>query len=143
MKKIYFIRLVGFLLVSCFIVVACDNGTNSDVKTIALKYRGKWEINSFKLADDPTIYTIPCTVTIQGISANVNSGGYEVGDTFVKTYVNDILMQDIRDLFSYGDFIFNSSGPIGVTVKVNGINATVTTAMEIDYCTKVTKFSWE
>jgi hypothetical protein len=139
MAKKLFTVLVGFILTIGFI--ACDNGTTSDVKTIAPEYRGKWEINSFKLTSEPsgTNHTLP--YTLNGVT--INSGGYEVGDTYIKTFVNGVVAQNMTGLYSSGNSIYNSAGQSGVTIQISGNNATLTTVLEVDYCTSVTKFSWE
>jgi hypothetical protein len=127
-----------FLLVSLIVlaIAACDNDT-TDNKVIAQEFRGKWELRSVEY--NGTLYTLPCTIS--GI--RINTGGYEVGATFVKFYANGIVMQHLQDLYSDGNSIFNSSGQSGVSIQIAGNNATVTIITEIDYCQKVSRFSWE
>jgi hypothetical protein len=140
MKNKCFMVFAGFILTIGF--MACDNGTTSEAqKTIAAEYRGKWEVASFSLASEPsgTNHTLP--YTLNGVT--INSAGYEIGDTYIKTFVNGVVVQNTTGLYSSDNSIYNSAGQSGFTIQISGNNAIVTTMMEIDYCAKVTNFSWE
>jgi hypothetical protein len=129
-----FIGVAGFM--------ACDNGMTSDVKTISPEYRGKWEMVSFRFTSEPagTNHVLPYTLS-NGVI--VVSGGYEIGDTYIKTYVNGIITQNTTDLYSSGNSIYNSAGQGGVTVHIDDNELTLTTVSEADRCISTAKFSWE
>jgi hypothetical protein len=135
-------KFLTWSLIFCFVfvAVACDNEAN-DVKTIAPEYRGKWELTSFRLSSEPegTNHTLPYTTG--GIT--ISSAGYEVGDTYVIMYGNGAITMYLDGMYSSGNSIVNPAGQSGVTIRINGNNATIISLTEIDYCNKVTDFSWE
>jgi hypothetical protein len=129
------------ILIFTLVLFGCNNDTTNSVKKISSEFIGKWEITTFRFTNESseTKHTLPYTVN--GI--NLISGGYEVNETSVKMYANGIILQNLQELYSDGNAIYNSSGQSGVNIQIDGNNAIVTTLTEVDYCKKVFKFSWE
>jgi hypothetical protein len=140
MKKV----VVFAISIVCLLMACADgNDTTSNTKTIAPEYRGKWELVSLRLVGESpnTTHTLP--YSLNGVL--IKSGGYEVGETYAKSYGNGVILNNMQGIYSEGNSFYDSSGKSGVKAELsnNGNNCTLTTVQEIDYCKKVSKFSWE
>jgi hypothetical protein len=135
-KKSLLLGMLLVVLVFGMTVVSCDDG--QDNKVIDSKFRGKWETHSFQYGG--ATYTLP--LTYNGVT--INSAGFEIKETSVKSYGNGTVMSNTNGIYSDGNSFYNTAGQSGFTMQVTGDNATIILASgETDYCTKVTKFSWE
>ena len=85
-----------------------------------------------------TQYTLPCT--IKGVT--ITSGGYEINETSVKVYGNG-RMNNTYSGYTEGNSFYLSDGRYGFNITVTGNSAVIDAGTETDYCTKVSKFSWE
>jgi hypothetical protein len=133
------VLMLGVLLVCGLAFIGCDNGTTS-VKTIASEYRGKWQLDSIKSPSELNSHLLPYTFN----GTHISSGGYEIGDTYEKTYRNGDLIENMQGMYSEGNTLYESSG-YGYTVQVteNGTKLTVASSVAVLYLTKVSEFSWE
>ena len=143
MKFMRFFAVITVISV-LFLVMGCaTRNSKNNPKTTAPEYRGKWEVVSFRLHNElpETRHALPYTVN----GAKIISGGYEVGDTYIRMYGNGILLQNIQGIHSDGNLFYDSNGISGIMVQLSnsGNDCTITTLQEIDYCKKVTQFSWE
>lgn len=129
------------ILIFTLVLFSCNNDIADSVKKISSEFIGKWEITAFRLTSEPSETKHNLPYIVNGVS--LISGGYEVNETSVKMYANGIVLQNLQELYSDGDTIYNSSGQSGVNIQIDGNNAIVTTLTEVDYCKKVFKFSWE
>lgn len=143
MKSMRFFAVLT-VISALFLVTGCAtrNAKNS-AKTIAPEYRGKWEVVSFRMHSElpETRHALPYAVN----GAVINSGGYEIGDTYIKMFSNGIALQNIQGIRSDGNAFYDAKGISGVTAELsnNGNDCAITTLQEIDYCRKVAKFDWE
>ena len=118
-------------------VVGCDNGSINS-KEIDPLFRGKWEVKSVEFKG--TTYTFPCLIQ----SIYCSSGGWEVGSTTIKLYVNGNVESNEGRIHTVGNSFYNSTGDWRGDVQVNGNDAILTLpGGEKDYCIKVSKFTWE
>ena len=70
-----------------------------------------------------------------------HSAGYEISETMLITYANEVVSQISRGIYSEGNSLIDSSGN-RVTMLINGNNASIIFWLTI-HCVKVSKFSWE
>jgi len=131
-KKLFFSAMLVIVLVFGMTVIGCDL-----FREIDPKFHGKWELESLVYGGET--YTLPCNFQ----NVPLTSGGYEIGATTMKTYINEVVLQDLNGLYSDGNSLFNSAGQGGMTLQLNGNKLTIITALETDHCRKVSKFSWE
>jgi hypothetical protein len=133
-KNILFSAMLVIVLVLGMTVIGCD----LTIKEIDPKFRGKWECQSIEYSG--TTYTLPCEFN----GVQIDSGGYEISATSIKQYVNGAVVANAKGLYTKGNSFYYAYGSYGISIELNGDNATLTTIMmEEDYCVKVSNFSWE
>jgi len=133
-KNFFFSVILVMVLVFGMTVVGCDFGDNNEIDS---KFIGKWEVQSFVYQG--TTYILPNTL----LGRPIESAGYEITATSIKTYGNGVVIQKVDGIYSDGNSFYNSAGLSVLTMWVGENDATIKTLEETDFCTKKTKFSWE
>jgi len=94
-----------FALSIVFFIVSCDNGSATVDTKIPVEFRGNFETVSYESVYNGEIFNLPLTDSWGAIT--IFTGGYEIGDTWVRVFRNGKLL-DSYDIELVGNNIVSN-----------------------------------